>query len=52
MEPLEEAVLHTLRFVAGHGIQSHCVDAAEDAVLDVGVVPLQSSQQRLDLLTL
>ena len=26
MEPLEEAVLHTLRLVAGHGIQSHCVD--------------------------
>ena len=38
MEPLEEAVLHTLRLVAGHGIQSHCVDAAEDAVLDVGAV--------------
>ena len=37
MEPLEEAVLHTLRLVSGHGIQRHCVDAAEDAVLDVGV---------------
>ena len=48
MEPLEEAVLHTLRLVAGHGIQSHCVDAAEDAVLDVGVVALEAAQQGLD----
>ena len=52
MEPLEEAVLHTFRLVAGHGIQRHCVDAAEDAVLDVGVVALEAAQQGLDLLPL
>ena len=52
MEPLEEAVLHTLRLVAGHGIQSHCVDAAEDAVLDVGVIPLEAAEQNFRLLPL
>ena len=52
MEPLEEAVLHTLRLVAGHGIQRHCVDAAEDAVLDVGVIPLEAAEQNFRLLPL
>ena len=50
MEPLEEAVLHTLGLVAGHGIQRHCVDAAEDAVLDVGVIPLEAAEQNFRLL--
>ena len=40
VEPLQEAVLHTLRLVAGHGIQRNAVDAAENAVLNVGVIPL------------
>ena len=52
MEPLEEAVLHTLGLVAGHGIQRHCVDAAEDAVLDVGVIPLEAAEQNFRLLPL
>ena len=52
MEPLEEAVLHTLGLVAGHGIQRHCVDAAEDAVFNVGVIPLEAAEQNFRLLPL
>ena len=52
VEPLKEAVLHALGLVARHGVQRHGVDAAEDAVLDVGVVALQAAQQGLDLLPL
>ena len=52
VEPLQEAVLHTLGFIAGHGVQCYRMDAAEDAVLDVGVVALEAAQQGLDLLPL
>ena len=52
MEPFQEAVLHALGFVAGHGIQRHGVDAAEDAVFNVGVVALEAAEQDLDLLPL
>ncbi len=45
MEPFQEAVLHALGFVAGHGIQRHGVDAAEDAVFNVGVVALEAAEQ-------
>ena len=44
-EPFQEAVLHALGFVAGHGIQRHGVDAAEDAVFNVGVVALEAAEQ-------
>ena len=33
VEPLQEAVLHALGFVAGHGIQRNSVDAAENIVV-------------------
>ena len=52
MEPLKEAVLHALGFIAGHSVQRHGVDAAEDAVLDVRVVAFQSAEQDLRLLPL
>ena len=41
-----------LGFVAGHGVQSDCVDAAENAVFDIGVVTLETAEQDLDLLPL
>ena len=47
-----QAVLHALGFIAGHGVQRHGVDAAEDAVLDVRVVAFQSAEQDLRLLPL
>ena len=46
VEPLQEAVLHALGFIAGHGVQCYRMDAAEDAVLDVGVVAFEAAQQR------
>ena len=52
IEPLQEAVLHALGLVAGHGVQRHGMDAAEDTVFDVGIGPLQAAQQGLDLLPL
>lgn len=38
--------------IADHGIQTDGVDAVEDALFDVGVVPLQPPQQGLHLLPL
>ena len=38
-------------FVAREGVQCCGVDAVEDGFFDVGVVPLQTAQQRFDLLT-
>ena len=52
MESFQEAVIHTLRSIARHGINGNIVDAAEDAVFDIGIVALQAAKQDLDLLPL
>ena len=52
MESFQEAVIHTLRSITGHGINGNIVDAAEDAVFDIGIVALQAAKQDLDLLPL
>ena len=51
VEAFQKAVLHAFGLIARHGVQRHGVDAAEDAVFDVGVVALQAAQQGLDLLS-
>ena len=38
-------------FVTREGVQCCGVDAVEDGPFDVGIVPLQTAQQRFDLLT-
>ena len=45
-------MIHTLRSITGHGINGNIVDAAEDAVFDIGIVALQAAKQDLDLLPL
>ena len=45
MESFQEAVIHTLRSIARHGINGNIVDAAEDAVFDIGIVALQAAEQ-------
>ena len=52
MESFQEAVIHTLRSITGHGINGNIVDAAEDAVFDIWIVALQAAEQDLDLLPL
>ena len=46
MESFQEAVIHTLRSITGHGINGNIVDAAEDAVFDIRVVAHQAAQQQ------
>ena len=36
VEAFQKAVLHTFGLIARHGVQRHSVDAAENAVFDVG----------------
>ena len=50
VEAFQKAVLHTFGLIARHGVQRHSVDAAENAVFDVGILTLQAAQQSLDLL--
>ena len=38
-------MIHTLRSITGHGINGNIVDAAEDAVFDIGIVALQAAMQ-------
>ena len=45
-------MIHTLGSIARHGINGNIVDAAEDAVFDIGIVALQAAEQDLDLLPL
>ena len=45
-------MLHALGLETGHGIDGNVVDAAEDAVFDVGIVALQAAEQQLDFLPL
>ena len=45
-------MIHTLGSIARHGINGNIVDAAEDAVFDIGIVALQAAKQDLDLLPL
>ena len=52
IESFQEAVVHTLGSIARHGINGNIVDAAEDAVFDIGIVALQAAEQDLDLLPL
>ena len=52
VESFQEAVIHTLGSITGHGINGNIVDAAEDAVFDIGIVALQAAEQELDLLPL
>ena len=52
IESFQEAVVHTLGSIARHGINGNIVDAAEDAVFDIGIVALQAAKQDLDLLPL
>ena len=52
VKTLQEGMLHTLGLITGHGVQCDGMNTAEDAVLDVGVVPHQAAQQDLDLLPL
>jgi len=52
MESFQEAVIHTLGSIARHGVNGNIVDAAEDAVFDIGIVALQAAEQDLDLLPL
>ena len=40
VKALQKAMLLPFGLVAGHGIQRNAVDAAENAVLNVGVIPL------------
>ena len=40
------------RFIGRERVQTDAVDAVKDALLDIGIVPLQAAQQRLDLLPL
>ena len=49
---LQKRVHLAFRLVAGEGVERDGVDAVGDGFFDVGVVLLQSSQQRLDFLTL
>ena len=48
--PLQKGVLHAILLIAGEGVQGHGVDAVENAFFNVRVIPLQTAQQRLDLL--
>ncbi len=50
VEAFQKAVLYTFGLIARHGVQRHSVDAAENAVFDVGILTLQAAQQSLDLL--
>ena len=52
VKTLQEGMLHTLGLITGHGVQCDGMNAAEDAVLDVGVFPHQAAPQDLDLLPL
>ena len=45
-------MVHTLGSITGHGINGNIVDAAEDAVFDIGIVALQAAKQDFDLLPL
>ena len=45
-------MLDTLGLIARHGVQCNGVDAAEDAVFDVGVVALEAAEQNFGLLPL
>ena len=42
----------SLRFIPGEGIQRHGMNAVEDGLFNIGVVPFQAPQQRFDLLPL
>ena len=52
MEPFQKAVLHAFGFIPRHGVQRDGMDAAENAVFDVGVVALEAAEQELGLLPL
>ena len=43
IESFQEAVIYTLGSIARHGINGNIVDAAEDAVFDIGIVALQEA---------
>ena len=45
-------MLDTLGLIARHGVQCNGVDAAEDAVFDVGVVAFEAAEQNFGLLPL
>ena len=45
-------MLDTLGLIARHGVQCNGVDAAEDAVFDVGVIALEAAEQNFGLLPL
>ena len=45
-------MLHALSLIAGEGVQGHGVDAVKNAFFNVWVIPIQTAQQRLDLLPL
>ena len=49
---LQKAVFLAMGLVAGHGVQTDGVNAVENTLFDVGVVPLQAADQQLDLLPL
>lgn len=49
---LQEGVQLPVGLIADHRVQTDGVDAVEDALFDVGVVPLQPPQQGLHLLPL
>ena len=52
MKPFQKAVLYALGFIPRHGVQRDGMDAAENAVFDVGVVALEAAEQELGLLPL
>ena len=52
MKPFQKAVLHAFGFIARHGVQRDGMDAAENAVFDVGVIALEAAEQELGLLPL
>ena len=47
MKPFQKAMLHAFGFIARHGVQRDGMDAAENAVFDVGVVALEAAEQDL-----
>ena len=49
---LQKAVFLAMGLIAGHGVQTDGVNAVENTLFDVGVVPLQAADQQLDLLPL
>ena len=52
MEPFQKAMLYAFGFIPRHGVQRDGMDAAENAVFDVGVVALEAAEQELGLLPL